>query len=61
MRTSLSREASPIPVSAETESTPDISEMTKSELLSYADEHGIEGISDDMKKADIIKAIQENE
>lgn len=34
--------------------------MTKSELLSYAKEHGIEGVSGDMKKADIMEAIENN-
>ena len=32
--------------------------MTKAQLLDYADEHGIDGVSGAMKKADIISTIE---
>lgn len=32
--------------------------MTKAELLAYAQEHGIEGVSMSMLKADMIAAIE---
>lgn len=32
--------------------------MTKDELLAYAQEHGIEGVSASMNKAEIIAAIE---
>lgn len=32
--------------------------MTKARLLSYAEEHGIEGVSGSMKKAEIIAVIE---
>ena len=35
--------------------------MTKSELLSYAAENGVDGVRDDMKKAEIIEAIENKE
>lgn len=38
---------------------PDVDAMTKAELLNYAAENGIEGVSDSMKKADILSAITE--
>lgn len=38
---------------------PDLEEMTKAELLEYADSEGIEGLNDRMLKADIIAAIKE--
>ena len=31
--------------------------MTKAELLAYAEEHGIEGVSSSMLKADIYQTI----
>lgn len=34
-----------------------LSDMTKAELLAYAAEHGIEGVSSSMLKADIYAAI----
>lgn len=37
--------------------TGDLSSMTKAELLEYAEEHGIEGVSSSMKKAEIYNAI----
>ena len=37
----------------------DLENMTKKELLAYADEMGIEGLNDRMLKADIIKRIKE--
>lgn len=43
------------------EPTPDesvnLSDMTKAELLAYAEEHGIEGVSSSMLKADIYAVI----
>jgi hypothetical protein len=33
--------------------------MTKTQLLDYAAASGVEGVSGSMKKADIIKAIEE--
>lgn len=33
--------------------------MTKAQLLDYAAENGVEGVSGAMKKADIIAAIEE--
>lgn len=35
----------------------DFGSMTKAELLSYAEEHGIEGVSGSMLKADILSTI----
>lgn len=35
----------------------DLSSMTKAELLAYAEEHGIDGVSSSMLKADIYAAI----
>lgn len=35
----------------------DLSSMTKAELLAYAAEHGIEGVSSSMLKADIYSVI----
>lgn len=32
--------------------------MTKAELLSYAADNGVEGVSGSMKKADILKAVK---
>lgn len=37
----------------------DLGNMTKKELLAYADEMGIEGLNDRMLKADIIERIKE--
>jgi hypothetical protein len=37
----------------------DLENMTKRELLDYADELGIEGLNDRMLKADIIERIKE--
>ena len=39
-------------------STPDFSSMTKAELLDYADENGVEGVSSSMRKADILAVLQ---
>jgi len=33
--------------------------MTKAQLLSYAEEHGVEGVSSRNTKAEITKAIEE--
>ena len=38
----------------------DFSSMTKEQLIKYAEEHGIAGVSGAMKKADIIAAIEES-
>ena len=38
--------------------TLDIYSMTKAELLTYAKQNGIEGVSSSMLKADILKAIE---
>lgn len=32
--------------------------MTKAELLDYADENGVEGVSSSMKKADILTVLE---
>lgn len=37
---------------------PDFSSMTKAQLLSYAEENGIEGVSSSMLKADILAVIE---
>lgn len=37
----------------------DLNSMTKAQLLAYAEELGIEGLSDSMTKAEIIAAIEE--
>ena len=37
--------------------SPDFDSMTKTELLTYAAENGVEGVNSAMKKADIIDAI----
>lgn len=37
----------------------DLSSMTKNELLAYAADHGITGVSSSMLKADIYNAIVE--
>lgn len=39
------------------EATDDLSGMTKAELLAYAADHGITGVSSSMLKADIFAAI----
>lgn len=33
--------------------------MTKAQLLTYAEENGVDGVSGSMKKADIVKIIEE--
>lgn len=35
-----------------------LSRMTKAQLLSYAEENGVEGVSSSMKKADILAVIE---
>ena len=37
----------------------DLEDMTKAQLLAFADEQGISGLNDRMLKADIIVAIKE--
>lgn len=37
---------------------PDMDGMTKNELLAYAAENGVEGVSGSMKKADILDVIR---
>jgi len=39
--------------------TLDLEKMTKSQLITFAGEHGISGLNDRMLKADIIAAIKE--
>lgn len=39
-------------------STTDLSGMTKAQLLNYAQEAGVEGVSSSMTKAAIIQAIE---
>ena len=39
-------------------SAPDFSAMTKAQLLAYAQENGIEGVSSSMLKADILAVIE---
>lgn len=38
---------------------PDFSDMTKAQLLDYAEQNGIEGVSSSMLKADILAVIEE--
>ena len=40
---------------------PDIYSMTKAQLLEYAEQNGIEGVSSSMLKADILRVIEESE
>lgn len=40
------------------EESTDLESMTKSELLSYATDHGVESVSSAMRKAEIIEAIE---
>ena len=35
-----------------------MTDMTKNELLAYAEEHGISGVSSSMTKAEILEVIQ---
>ncbi len=37
---------------------PDLNGMTKTELLAYADEAGVTGLSSRMRKAEIIEALE---
>lgn len=37
---------------------PDFSQMTKAQLLDYAEQNGIEGVSSSMLKADILAVIE---
>lgn len=37
---------------------PDLSTMTKAQLLEYAQENGIEGVSSSMTKAEILGTIE---
>ena len=41
--------------------TPDIYSMTKAELIEYAKQNGIEGVSSSMLKADILNVIENAE
>lgn len=47
------------PLSEPAPSTPDVDDMTKNELLAYAAENGVDGVSGSMNKADIKAAIME--
>lgn len=40
---------------------PDIYSMTKAQLLDYAKQNGIEGVSSSMLKADILSVIEKTE
>lgn len=40
-----------------TNNAPDLSGMTKAQLLSYAGDNGIDGVSASMRKADILSVI----
>ena len=42
-----------------TKNAVDLSGMTKAKLLTYAEENGVDGVSGSMRKAEIIKAIEE--
>ena len=35
-------------------STPDFSSMTRTQMLDYAESHGVEGVNGSMRKADIL-------
>ena len=37
---------------------PDLDNMTKAELLAYAEDHGVEGVSSAMKKAEVLTVIK---
>ena len=41
------------------DNSPDLSSMTKAQLLEYAEGEGIEGLTSRMTKAAIIEAIEE--
>ena len=43
----------------EPDPSPDFDSMTKAQLLAYAAENGIEGVSSSMLKADILAVIKE--
>ncbi|MDO3680561.1 hypothetical protein [Paenibacillus ehimensis] len=40
------------------ETQPDLDAMTKAELLKFAEDHGVTGVSSTMLKADIISTIK---
>lgn len=40
------------------DSAPALSDMTKAQLLAYAEENGVDGVSSSMKKADILAVIE---
>ena len=44
--------------SAPSENSVDLSEMTKAELLEFAEENGIEGVSSSMLKAEIYEVVE---
>ena len=44
---------------AATRNAVDLNSMTKAQLLDYAGANGVEGVSGSMRKADIIKTIEE--
>lgn len=45
---------------ASPEDAVDLSAMTKAQLLAYAADHGVSGVSSSMTKARIIEAIEES-
>ena len=47
------------PLNQPTPNALNLNGMTKAQLLDYAAENGVEGVSGGMKKADIIAAIEE--
>lgn len=50
--------ASVPPLKQSAPDAPNLLGMTKAQLLEYAAENGVEGVSGAMKKADIISAIE---
>ena len=45
-------------MSAASLSTPDFSAMTRTQMLDYAESHGVEGVNGSMRKADILATLQ---
>ena len=51
--------ASTPPLNQSAPEAPNLSGMTKAQLLDYAAENGVDGVSGAMKKAEIIATIEE--
>lgn len=51
-------EEAPVAVETAEEEAPAFDDMTKTELIAYAEENGIEGVSSTMKKSEIIAVIK---